>query len=180
MASTRVVTDEDLLRLPEDGGKYEVVDGALVHMSPASWEHERLVARLIARLGAFVEANRLGVVLGSNAMYVLPSGNRRSPDVSYVSTERLPALTAGSAFPAVAPDLAVEVVSPGDAPRAILDKVGEYLEAGVRLVWVIDPVQRTATSHRSLTDVRGLGEADTLSGEPVLIGFTCPLAELLG
>jgi Uma2 family endonuclease len=82
-------------------------------------------------------------------------------------------------FADVAPDLAVEVVSPGDRPRALLDKVGEYMQAGVRLVWVIDPKRGEAASYRSMTDVRRLKPTDSLDGEDVLPGFRCSLAEIL-
>lgn len=77
------------------------------------------------------------------------------------------------------PDLAVEVLSPDDRPRYVLDKLGEYLGAGVRLVWVIDPGARVATVYRSLTDVRRLEEHEALDGEDVVPGFRCPLADIL-
>jgi Uma2 family endonuclease len=80
----------------------------------------------------------------------------------------------------MAPDLAVEVLSPEDSPREVLDKVGEYLAAGVRLVWVIDPRASRAVRYRSLTDVHKIGPDGTLDGEEVLPGFCCPLADLLG
>src|SRR5262245_37082230 len=179
MASARVITDEELLNLPQDGGSYEVVDGDLVRMSPAGWWHEKIVARLIGRLLAFVEARNLGTVLGSNAMYVLPSGNKRSPDLSFVAAGRLPAAERPTAFPSIAPDLAVEVVSPGDSPRPILDKVGDYLQAGVRLVWVIDPERRSAALYRSMTAVREIGPSEALEGEDVIPGFSCVLADIL-
>jgi Uma2 family endonuclease len=82
-------------------------------------------------------------------------------------------------FADLAPDLAVEVLSPSDQSRDILDKVGEYLQAGVRLVWVIDPKLRTAAVHKSLTDVRRLGPEDSLDGEDVLPGFRCRLADVI-
>jgi Uma2 family endonuclease len=82
-------------------------------------------------------------------------------------------------FADLAPDLAVEVVSPGDRPRHVLDKVGEYLEAGARLVWVIDPRKGKAVVHRSLSDARELGPQDTLDGDDVLPGFSCRLADIL-
>ena len=78
------------------------------------------------------------------------------------------------------PDLAVEVLSPDDRSRDILDKVGEYLQAGVPLVWVIDPKRRTAAAYRSLTDVRTLGPDDALDGADVVPGFRCALAEVVG
>jgi Uma2 family endonuclease len=79
----------------------------------------------------------------------------------------------------VPPDLAVEVLSPSDRPRQVLDRIGEYLEAGVRLVWVIDPVERNATVYRSLTDVMTVDETGVLDGEDVVPGFTCPVAAIL-
>jgi Uma2 family endonuclease len=178
MASTRVVTDEELLRLPRDGNKYEVVEGEL-RVSPAGWRHERLVARLISALEAHARRRGLGDILGSNALYVLPGGNRRAPDVSFVAAGRLAREAAGAVFPALAPDLAVEIVSPADEPRLVLDKVGEYLQAGVRLVWVLDFEARQATVYRRLTTVRAIDETGTLDGEDVLPGFACPLAEIL-
>lgn len=179
MATTHhVITDEELLRLPRDGSKYEVVDGELVHMSPAGWLHEKIVANLMGVLRNYVKAKQLGDVIGSSALYVLPGGNKRGPDVSFVAAGRL-ASEAGRSFPELAPDLAVEVVSPGDRPRQVLDKVGEYLQAGVRLVWVIEPKQRQATAYRGLTDVRVIDGGGSLDGEDVLPGFICPLADVL-
>jgi Uma2 family endonuclease len=180
MASTRVITDEELLRLPQDGCRYEVVDGELVRMSPAGWWHEQIIVRLGGRLTAFVEPRGLGVVLGSNVMYILPTGNKRCPDLSFVAAGRLPAAARQTAFPALAPDLAVEVVSPADAPRLVLDKVGEYLQAGVRLVWVIDPEAGSAAIYRSMTSVREVAPREALDGEDVIPGFSCLLAEILG
>lgn len=177
MVTTRSVTDEELLRLPKDGQRYELVDGELRAMSPAGWKHEVIVVRLAARLLAFVGPKRLGDVLGSNALYAMPSGNRRGPDVSFIVAGRLS--PDSPPFPQLAPDLAVEVLSPGDKPREVLDKVGEYLQSGVRLVWVIDPAGRKAVVHRSLSGVREIGEGDALEGEDVIPGFRCSLAEIL-
>jgi Uma2 family endonuclease len=177
MVTTRTITDDELLRLPADGNKYEVVDGEL-RMSPAGWPHAIVIVNLIARLATFVERNRLGQVLGSNTLYVLPSGNKRGPDVSFVSSGRLPQGSAGP-FLALAPDLAIEVLSPGDSPRAVLDKVGEYLQAGVPLVWVIDPSRRRAVVHRSLSQARELGAESELDGEDVVPGFRCLLSDVL-
>jgi Uma2 family endonuclease len=80
----------------------------------------------------------------------------------------------------LAPDLAVEVLSPEDSPRDVLDKVGEYLAAGVRLVWVIDPRASRAVSYRSLPDVREIGPDGVLDGGQLLPGFRYPLSDLLG
>lgn len=178
MAPARTITDEELLQLPQDGNKYEVVDGELVVSPGAGLRHERIVMRLALRLGRFVEEKRLGEVLGSSLLYLLPSGNRRGPDVSFIAVGRPEALGDDVVFPALAPDLAVEILSPSDSPRRVLDKVGEYLQSGVRLVWVIDPAKRQAVVHRTLTSVREIAADGALEGEDVLPGFRCPLAEL--
>jgi Uma2 family endonuclease len=182
MVTARVRSDEDLFRLPRDGRKYELVDGE-VRVSPAGLRHEevvaRLIARLIARLLDAVLPKGLGKVFGSSAGYRLPGGNVRSPDVSFVAEGRLPGGISPEGFGELAPDLAVEVLSPQDGAREVLDKVGEYLAAGVRLVWVIDPANRRATAYWSLTDVREILETGSLEGEDVVAGFSCPLAEVL-
>jgi len=176
---THAITDEELLRRPRDGTKCELVDGEL-RVSPAGWLHERIVMRLARRMASFVEAGNLGDVLGSNALYGMPSGNKRSPDVSFVAAGRLDKSCPGEPFPRLAPDLAVEVLSPDDSAPYVLDKVGEYLQSGVKLIWVIDPEARSATVYRSPGDVHHVGADDVLSGEEVIPGFGCRLADVLG
>jgi Uma2 family endonuclease len=180
MATTtrRLATEEDLLAMPEDGRKYELVDGE-IRASPAGDRHSAVALRLGARLLAFVEEQRLGHVMGADAGFRLPSGNVRSPDASFVAAGRFPADTPPEDWGRIAPDLAVEVISPGDRPRHILDKVGEYIEAGVRLVWVVDPRKAQAVVYRSLTDVREVRLDDYLEGGDVLSGFRCQLREIL-
>ena len=178
MSPTHTISDEELLHLPEDGNKYEVVRGELVVSPGAGVPHERLIVRLAVRLGTHVEAQRLGDVLGSSALYALPTGNKRSPDLSFVRSGRLDAPGISQVFPQLAPDLAVEVVSPSDSPQRVLEKVGEYLEAGVRLVWVIDRQARRAVVHRALSSAQEISADGMLDGEDVLPGFRCSLADL--
>jgi Uma2 family endonuclease len=186
MATTmRFVTDQDLLKAPRDGRKYERVDGEM-RVSPAGFRHEAVGAALLARLWTFVAERHLGHVVGSSCGFLWPSrqadrpDNVRSPDVSFVAAGRFPDEEWPVGFAALAPDLAVEVLSPNDNTRDVMEKVGEYLHAGTRLVWVIDPETRTATIHRSLMDVRVVGEAGLLDGEEVMPGFTCRLSDVLG
>jgi len=177
-APARRATEEDLRATPRDGRKYELVDGEIV-VSPAGFRHGMVSVRLSARLLAFVEQRGLGYVVESSTGFRLPGGNVRSPDVSFIAKGRFEGGRVPEGFADVAPDLAVEVLSPDDRPRAILDKVGEYVQAGVRLVWVIDPKEGRAAVYRSPTDVRELKPADSLDGEDVLPGFRCSLAEIL-
>jgi len=182
MSTTSNITEEDLLRLPRDGRKYELVDGE-IRVSPAGGRHGQVSVHLVIVLGAYVRERRLGVVLESSTGFRL-AGRKpdqkdvRSPDVSFVAAGRLPADKAPVGFIELAPDLAVEVLSPDDRTRDVLDKVGEFLGAGTRLVWVLDPQKRVAAVYRSLTDLRHLGESDSLDGEDVIPGFSCQLREI--
>lgn len=180
MAPARTITDEELLQLPKDGNRYEVVDGELVVVSPAGLRHELIVMEVGATLRDFVKKHHLGRVPGPDLLYILPGGNRRGPDASFIAAGRLAELPPGTVFPQIAPDLAVEVLSSSDRAQRVLDKVGEYLDAGVRIVWVIDPDKRQAAVYRTATDVRYVGADGELDGEDVLPGFRCRLSELLG
>jgi len=180
MATTPSVhTDADLMRLPRDGRKYELVDGQ-VRVSAAGLRHEKIGVRLCSRLLDFVLAHRLGEVFGSSAGFRMPQGNVRSPDVSFVAAAKFPAGEVPEGFGEFAPDLAVEIRSPSDDERAVFDKVGEYLAAGTRLVWAIDPACRCAVAYRSLTQTRQIAESDDLDGEDVVPGFRCRLGDILG
>jgi Uma2 family endonuclease len=182
--TTRYVTDEELLQAPRDGQKYERVDGEM-RVSPAGARHGGVIVRLTVRLGAFVLERKLGHVFESSTGFRWPGrkadrpDNVRCPDLSFVATGRFAGEREPEGFAALAPDLAVEVLSPRDRRGDVLEKVGEYLDAGTRLVWVIDPQTRTATAYRSLNEVRVLSEADALDGADVLPGFSCPLRTIL-
>lgn len=174
----RTITDDELLQLPKDGNKYEVVDGELV-ATPVDLRHELVTPHLMAAVGRFAEQHGLGDVVASNALYVFPNGNKRGPDLSFVARGRLNAPGISQVFPELAPDLAIEVLSQFDTARAVLDRVGDYLDAGVRLVWVIDPVRRRGAAYRTMTSVREISSSDELDGEDVLPGFRCRLSEIL-
>src|SRR5262245_40306188 len=171
-------TEEDLLATPRDGQKYELVDGE-IRVSPTGARHGLVCANLVAALTTFARNRALGQVLDSSTGFRLPSGNVRSPDASFIAATRLTAHPLTDDFSDLPPALAVEVLSPSERPRHVLDKVGEYLEAGVSLVWVIDPRKAKAIVYRSLSDVSELGADDTLDGEGVMPGFRCRLGDIL-
>jgi Uma2 family endonuclease len=173
-----MATEEDLRAVPRDGRKYELVDGQ-IRVSPAGGRHGLIIVELSARLLAFVKRRGLGYVFDSSTGFRLPKGNVRSPDVSFVARGRLKGEAVPKGFVPLPPDLAVEVLSPEDRPRFVLDKVGEYLAAGVRMVWVLDPEAHTAAVYRSPTEVRTLALEDQLPGEDVLPGFRCRLRDVL-
>ena len=174
----RPATEDDLRATPRDGRKYELVDGE-IRVSPAGARHEAVSLKLAARLLAYVAHAGAGHAFGSSVGFRLPGGNVRSPDVSFVARGRFPGDTPPDDFGDLAPDLAVEVLSPSERPRHVLDKVGEYLEAGVRMVWIIDPRKAKAIVYRSLSDVTELQGGDALDGGEVLPGFRCPLRDVL-
>ncbi len=180
MGLARIVTDEELERLPRDGRKYEIVDGEIVPLSPATLDHEKLVIRLSTRLATFVEMHRLGEVYGSNALFMIGGEKRgRSPDVSFIGTAKLPAkYQEGSRLKvATIPDLVVEIPSPSDTDRRLATKIAEYLMAGVRAVWIVR-MDQTATLYSPGVEPREISADGDLSDETVLPGFSCRLAEL--
>jgi Uma2 family endonuclease len=174
----KCATEDDLRATPRDGRKYELVDGE-IRVSPGGGRHSLVSLKLASRLLAFVTERAAGHAFDSSMGFRLPGGNVRSPDASFVAAGRFEADTPPDDFADLAPDLAVEVLSPSERPRAVLDKVGEYLEAGVRLVWVIDPRSAKAIVYRSLTDVTELQTGDALDGGEVLPGFRCLLRDIL-
>jgi Uma2 family endonuclease len=174
--ASKVWTDDELLALP-DHGKYELVDGELIRMSPAGGLHGDIMAELLTRLRVFANDHRLGYVLDGQTGFRLPEGNLRSPDVSFISGRRLPeGLPVG--FLHVCPDLAVEVLSPSDRAADVAHKLGEYLAVGVSLLWVVDPEKQAAVVYRPGTSPRSITHEGTLEGAEILPGFSIALATL--
>jgi len=164
------MTEEEFLRLPDDGRKYELVDGEAKEV-PTGFRHEEIGAVLIAALQLFVRRSRLGRVAGSSAGFRMRGGNIRSPDVSFVAEARLPEGQSPVGFMDGAPDLAVEIISPTEDFAELARKLGEYFVSGARMVWIVHPETRTVTVYRSLTDARTLAEDEELDGGDVVPGF---------
>jgi Uma2 family endonuclease len=177
----RFVTADELLEMPDDGFRYELVRGELKRMAPAGDEHGYLAGELFAGLRNYVKAKKLGRVYAVETGFKLSSNpdTVRAADVAFVSNERLgkkPGLVKG--YRAVAPDLIVEVVSPHDRHSKVMEKVSAWLGAGTRMVMVVDPDRRTVTVYRSLQDIHVLSEEDVIDGADVVPGWTLPLREL--
>ena len=168
--------------IADDEALFEIVDGQRVELPPMSAYALRVSFRIAAAIGQFAEANGLGEAAHEEIFRLpLERDRNRRPDAAFVSYERWPK---GRPMPLVgnawnvAPDLAVEVVSPTDLAEDLMDKVAEYFQAGVRLVWIVYPVIRLIYVYESLTKVRGLTSADELDGGAVLPGFRTPVAAL--
>lgn len=154
---------------------YEYVKGELVPMAPPTMEHGDISMSLSLLLGIHIRENQLGRLYPADTDFKL--GDRLvKPDIAFVSTARLPE-NRRQASP-VAPDLAVEVVSPTDIQYCVVEKAFAYLNAGTRLVWIIEPVGKTVTVYRSQTDIKTFTIDDTLSGEDVVEGFSCHVTQL--
>jgi Uma2 family endonuclease len=133
-----------------------------------------------AELAVYVKHTAAGGVYAAETGFKLATNpdTVRAPDVAFVTRERLPP-PGTTGYPALAPDLAVEVLSPGDRPGEVLAKVADWLSAGTRLVWVLDPERRLARVYRHDGSQTLVTEDGALDGEDVLAGFSCPLASIL-
>jgi Uma2 family endonuclease len=179
MTTTRLYTAEDLEALGSDA-PYVLIDGRLVYEEMGSGRRaSRLALRLGARLAAVVDAGKLGEVYGADGTFVLRRGPDTVlvPDGAFVRADRLPPGD-DRGFLRVAPDIAIEVLSPSNRPAEIARKVGLYLAAGSSFVWIVDADARTVTVYAPDRGPRTLTENDTLDGGDVLPGFALPLAEL--
>jgi Uma2 family endonuclease len=180
--ATELLTADDLLRQPHDGYRYELVKGELIKMPPAGNIHGKRTMRLGWRLAHHVEANDLGVVFAAETGFRLAADpdTVRAPDVAFVTKTRIEEIGEFEGFWPGAPDLAVEVISPGDSYTEVEQKVEEFLNAGARAVWVVDPRRRTITVYRSSVDITILTENDMLDGGDIIPGFICRVAEVFG
>lgn len=177
--TAELVTPEQLA-LMDDDKEYELVDGQLVrrHMGNlAAW----VAAEMATKLTNHVRGQKLGWVFTSDAGYRLDPDrplNVRKPDVSFVRFGRLPGEVPSETYEELAPDLAVEVVSPTDTARELEEKIEEYLDSGVRQVWVLYPELRTMRVHRPNGIMLLLRNGDEISGEDVVEGFRCILSDV--
>jgi Uma2 family endonuclease len=167
-------TADDLLAMPDDGKRYELVQGELEELPMSSHISSLIAARIIFELQAFVLPENLGHVTVPDGAYVLRENPAtvRIPDVAFTRLNRLPPPAERTRFLRLAPDLVVEVISPSDAAAAINNKVQEYLDAGVSLVWVVYPERRMVQVFVPDRTSRSYFEGDSLDGGDVLPGFT--------
>ncbi len=176
----KVWTDEEFMALPKDGHRYEIVNGELVDMGSSGALHGYVCSTIVILLGAYIRTHKLGAIFDSSTAFKLKNGNRRSPDISFFAKERLQGMTElPTGFLGGAPDLAVEVLSPGNTVEEIHDKLVEYFENGTRLAWIIHPSEHYVLVYCSAQEPdRLLKSIDSLDGEDVVPGFTLPVAEL--
>ena len=172
----KLITADELLLMPDEGRRYELIRGVLVELMPAGIPHGIVLIRIAHLLFAWVEAHgNYGVVLGGDVGFWLERDpdTVRAPDVAWIAPGRLPDDAQG--FGSLAPDLAVEVKSPSNSRRELAEKASMWLNFGSREVWVADPETATIIVHRPGAGPTTLGEDDTLDGGDLLPGFTAPV-----
>lgn len=176
----KVWTDAAFMSLPDDACRYEIVDGELVVVGNSGALHGYISIVLSSALFAVVSSQKLGVLFDSSTAFKMKNGNKRSPDISFFAKERLQGIeNLPTSFLEGAPDLAVEILSPGNTVEEINTKIWEYFENGTSLVWVVNPIQNYVLVYRSATEPdRLLKRGDFLDGEDIISGFTFPVADL--
>jgi Uma2 family endonuclease len=176
----RYMTSEELALNPIPNKRTELVRGRLVVREPATLRHGVIVVRIVLEIGTYLEANPIGEVMAGDPGFTLfrNPDTVRAPDVAYLRADRMPTVEVVG-FDDLAPDLAVEVLSPGDRAGKVREKTDDWLRAGTLLVWIIDPRQRIAWVHRADGTVSQRTEHDLLDGEDVLPGFVLSLARVL-
>jgi Uma2 family endonuclease len=160
---------------------FEMIDGELVEMPPMSEEASWIGGQLFAAINEFCMVHNLGRVYPQETVFRGFPGERitiRKPDAAFVRKDRLAPRPSKKDL-AIPPDLAAEVLSPTDAAVDVNRKIEQYLVAGVRLVWVVDPDTRMVFVFRSNGTVSKVRETEELDGEDVLPGFRCPVTRVL-
>jgi Uma2 family endonuclease len=181
MSTTTLVTADELLAIPTGmGERYELVAGELRVMSPAGWRHGKIAIRLGAKLAIHVDAHDLGLVFGAETGFRLASNPDTvlAPDVSFVAKRNIPNEEPKDGFWPAAPDLAVEVLSPGDRTGEVDAKIDAWLDAGCVAVWIVNPKQKTVTIYLSRTNVQVKVAGDVLQCDSVVPSFACSIDEL--
>jgi Uma2 family endonuclease len=177
MATAKLWTAEEVGLLPDDGFRHALIDGVLYRMPPTKPRHGRITLRTGRLIGEFVERHGLGAVYDQSGFILARDPDvLLGPDLAFVRGDRVPADE--DEYPLLAPDLVVEVVSPSQTGPSIEEKIDRYLQAGVRLVWALDPTRRTVRVRRPDGSDRLLTEHDTLDGEDVLPGFRLAVARI--
>jgi Uma2 family endonuclease len=181
MATRALATAEELLALPDDGMRHELVEGEITTMTPAGYQHGRIAFRIAMLLGRYLEQNPVGEAFGAETGFWIGTDpdTVRAPDAAFVSRDRIAEVGTQRGFGRGAPDLVAEVVSPGDSYEEVDRKVRQWLGAGTRLVWVVSPATRSVTAYAP-DAVRLLAGSDTLDGGDALPGFSCPVSEVFG
>lgn len=174
--STALMTAEELLELPDDGYRYELINGELERMTPPGFPHGRIQARLLTPLGQFVWDHDLGEVFGEVGVKLTSNPDTvLAADVTFISKQRLEEAGEIAGYWPGPPDLAVEVLSPGDRPFKVKTRISQWFGYGVKQLWVVNPKNCTVMVYRSPTDATTFSGSDYLEAQDILPGFRLSL-----
>jgi Uma2 family endonuclease len=177
-----LLTAEEFSQIPDppDGSQQELVRGRIIVMPPPKKMHGYVCATACIVVGGYARSNRLGIVLSNDTGVITERhpDTVRGPDVAFWSSARMPQLKVDG-YIEVAPDLAIEVLSPSNTMKKTKEKIAEYFVAGAKMAWVIDPHRRSAVVFDAIDNTKVLSEDDELDGGEALPGFRCKVAELL-
>ncbi len=174
----RTYTAQDLLSLQNDGDRYELIQGELIPLSPSGEQHGAIVATLTVLLGHFILTHKLGRPYGAETGFLVSTepDTVRAPDFAFIRAERLQG-SPGTGYRHGTPDLAAEVISPGDTYSGMTEKALLWLDAGAQEVWLLDPRKRTVSVYLAKDWIRLLTAEDNLSSD-LFPGWQMAVGEL--
>ena len=177
---TKLITADQLLTLYSRGVRGELIRGELCETMPSGGRHGEVVVNMVIPMGSHIKLHSLGRLAASDSGVLLERDpdTVREPDIAFISAERLPLDVEVTGYYEVVPDLVVEVVSPSDSAREVMDKALMWLSYGARMVWAVNPESRSVNVYRPGERTITLTESDTLDGLDILPGFTCPIADI--
>ena len=180
MSIAQLITADDLLHMPDDGFRYELINGELHQMAPAGEEHGSAAMSVGGSLHAYVRSHNLGRVYAAETGFKLATDpdTVRAPDAAFITRERAGATGIMKGYREGAPDLVVEVISPNDLYTEVEEKVADWLQAGTRMVIVVNPRRRNVKVHRAVNEVQVLTEDDVLDGGDVVPGWALPVRDI--
>jgi len=174
---TKLVTADELLQMPPQDHRYELIGGLLTMMSPAGGQHGLITNRISWLLNSHVVPRRLGVVFAAETGFriQLNPDTVRAPDVAFVTNERFATIKDASKYIPFAPDLAVEVTSPHDTVAAVNEKARGWIAAGTRIVLVVVPEEQVVHVYRDQRTVEVLSGSDMLNADVAVPGWNCSI-----
>lgn len=176
--ATKLMTAEEFMLLPDDGVRHELVRGEVFSRSHRTWECGEIAGNIGATIKTYLLPNRIGqVALGVGAIVARNPDTVRAPDVSFLGMARIPHGERMNRYVDGVPDLCVEIPSDTNSRSDIREKLGEYFAGGAKLVWVVDPDDRSVKVYRDAANARVVKEDAALDGGDVLPGFSCPVSK---
>ena len=180
--STALMTAEELMELPDDGFRYELINGELEKMPPPGHPHGRIAFRLSVFLGQFILDHGLGEGFAPETGFKLTSNPDTvlAPDFSFVTNKHFREKRDTEGYWPGAPDLAVEVLSPSDRSGKVKQKISRWFSFGTKQVWIVDPKHSTVAVYRSESDITTFSGSDYLEAQDLFPGFRLSLEKIFG